>query len=515
MADYNTCKEQFERLMKARVPLVAFKTNERDRAMSLIQVSQRALNLPMYSFSLSEGLRDISNNQKISEDTSLAGALAFAIQLFSQRQNTTLIFPELPELENDSALSRQMYDLTLLASSQSNSLIVLGRMEIWTPLQRLGMSTTLDLPNEEEVFKIIEEFIEPHKTAIRVEWGKDDYAKAAGILANLSKLEIENLLATNLAKGNLTAADLETLGLEKDRLFNDVAGIERINIKKGDISVGGLTGLRSWLKREKDLHSHNLKSMNLRPSRGILLVGVPGCGKSLSAKAIAAEWNRPLYRLDLANIHGQYLGQSESRLKESLLSADHVAPCVLWIDEIEKGLAGAGNSDSGTTNRLIGHFLFWLQESLANVFVVATANNISALPPELFRKGRFDEIFFVDLPDSKERSDIISIYMERYMKASLQPQELEVLAEKSEGFSGADLEASMRDIAKESLLKGGASISIETMIKKFDAILPYSKTNPVELELIRKWGYERALPATGSVVESTDLNKRFRRILVS
>lgn len=514
MANYVNCKDHFQRLMKARVPFITFKTNERDRALELIKESQGDLNLPIYTFSLSEGLRDINTNQKISEDSSLASALAFAIQLFTQRQNTTLIFPELPELESDSALARQMYDIVHLASTQSNSLVVLGCMDVWTPLQRLGMSTTLDLPNEEEVYEIIQEFIEPHKTAIKVEWTDADYSKAATVLANLSKLEIENLLATNLAKGSLTVRDLETLSLEKDKLFNDVAGIERVNLRKDDLSVGGLTGLRTWLKRERDLDAHNLKALNLRPSRGILLVGVPGCGKSLSAKAIAAEWNRPLYRLDLANIHGQYLGQSERRLKESLQSADHVSPCVLWIDEIEKGLAGAGSQDGGTTNRLVGHFLYWLQESTANVFVVATANNISALPPELFRKGRFDEIFFVDLPDIKERTEIISIYVSKYLKDGVAEGTIQSLAERSEGFSGADLEACMRDIAKESLLNGGQVMPVDAMLQKFEAVIPYSRTNPVELEYIRKWGYERALPATGSYSNVAEATQKFRRIVV-
>ena len=149
-----------------------------------------------------------------------------------------------------------------------------------------------------------------------------------------------------------------------------------------------------------------MKKRGIRPPRGILLMGVPGCGKSLSAKAIAARWKRPLYRLDLATIQGRYVGQSEQQLKEAFETAEHVSPCILWIDEIEKGLSGGGSDSSGVTTRLIGQFLFWLQECKKDVFVIATANNVKGLPAELLRKGRFDEMFFVDLPNKQERKEI-------------------------------------------------------------------------------------------------------------
>lgn len=179
------------------------------------------------------------------------------------------------------------------------------------------------------------------------------------------------------------------------------------------LSVGGLNGLQQWLENQRQLLTADLKARKLRPPRGVLLVGVPGCGKSLSAKFIAATWNLPLYRLDFAAIQGMYVGQSENRLKEAFESADNASPCILWIDEIEKGLAANANDSSGVTTRMIGQFLFWLQESTEKVFVVATANDVTKLPPELLRKGRFDELFFVDLPEEQEREDIINLYIKR------------------------------------------------------------------------------------------------------
>jgi SpoVK/Ycf46/Vps4 family AAA+-type ATPase len=258
----------------------------------------------------------------------------------------------------------------------------------------------------------------------------------------------------------------------------------------------------------------DLRERGLRPPRGVLLVGVPGCGKSLSAKAIAASWNLSLYRLDLANIHGQYLGQSESRLREALATADRVAPAVLWIDEIEKGLAGSeSGGDGGTSSRLVGHFLYWLQESRARVFVVATANNISRLPPELFRRGRFDEIFFVDLPTSEERREILELYARRYLRRSLlETPLLESLLGLSDGFAGSDLESAVAEVAKEELLKGAPAVGDDYWRRVFSNTIPLSKTSPEAIEAIRAWGRDRAVPAAGVALGAPDVAQpRHRR----
>ena len=227
----------------------------------------------------------------------------------------------------------------------------------------------------------------------------------------------------------------------------------------------------------------------------MLLVGVPGCGKSLSAKVIAAEWKIPLYRLDMASILGMYVGVSESRFKESLDTAERVAPCVLWVDEIEKALSNSGN-DGGVSRRLIGQFLYWLQESTAKVFVVATANDVSTLPPELLRKGRFDEIFFVDLPDEEDRADIIQLYYGKYLKSDPSPYEVRELAQLSHGFGGNDIEAVLHDLGVHSYLHCGGAIPGSDVVRRaFANVVPFSQTNPEEVAAIRSWGNGRAVPA--------------------
>jgi SpoVK/Ycf46/Vps4 family AAA+-type ATPase len=240
-------------------------------------------------------------------------------------------------------------------------------------------------------------------------------------------------------------------------------------------------------------------------------VGVPGCGKSLSAKAIAASWELPLYRLDLSTIQGAYIGQSEGRLKDALSTADHVAPCVLWIDEIEKGLAGAMQAnDGGVGARLVGQFLFWLQEGRARVFVVATANDVSKLPPELLRRGRFDELFFVDLPSPQEREEIIKIYIKKGLKKEINSNLMKSLVELSEGFAGADIEAVVRDVVKASIIDGDAIITPELFESSFKNIVPLSKTSPEQIDAIRNWGKERAVPASGQPITGTTSTAKTR-----
>lgn len=518
MSDTKEFKNALTCYLKARVPFISIRSAERSRVLDIFRdVAASLSNAPIYVHTLSQGTKELVSGRSVSEDRSVVGAVDFTSQQISQRQNLSFILTEVADIEDDTPFARQLQDAVMLASEHGGVLIIITNKPVWGQLQRLGMSLVLSAPTEDEMLEIIKEQIGAYRNQFTIEWDAADERQAAAILAGISRIEAENIIATLLASGGIKKVDLLELMQAKDRIFADISGIERVQVRGAELNVGGLGGLKSWLERERPLLTADLRERGIRPPRGALLVGVPGCGKSLSAKAIAHNWSLPLYRLDLSTIHGQYLGQSEGRLKDALATADHVAPCVLWIDEIEKGLAGAtqGSNDGGASTRLVGQFLYWLQEARSRVFVVATANDVSKLPPELLRRGRFDELFFVDLPVPEERKEIIHIYAQRGLKRTLPESLMQELVEMSEGFAGSDIESAVREVVKEAYLNGDESISDDLFRRSFQNVVPLSKTSPEQIEGIRTWGRDRAVPASGQPIGGTGSQPRPRRAVLS
>lgn len=493
-AEFN---DAFTRVFKARVPFVLIRTTERKRALELIRNIFAKQSTEAFVHTLSKGTYDIATGRVVNEDRSVVGAIDHASLQMMQRQNLTYVLTEVDEVDSDTAFARQLLDAVILATEKSGAIVAITTKPIWSQLQRQGMALTLSPPDQDEMLANIRTQIAEYRGIMSIEWDDQDEVRAATTLAGVTQVEAENIIAMVAAKGSIGKGDFAEVNRAKDSIFSDISGIERVEIRPEALQVGGLSGLQAWLERKRPLLTADLRERNIRPPRGVLLVGVPGCGKSLSAKAIAARFEVPLYRLDLANLMGMYVGQSEGRLREALAAADRVAPCVLWIDEIEKGLGASSNDSSGVTTRMIGQFLFWLQESLARVFVVATANDVTKLPPELLRRGRFDELFFVDLPTPEERRDIIELYIQSGRLAPVAADLLEELVRLSDGFAGADLEAAVKDVVEEAYLNGDNSINYDLYRSSFRNVVPLSKTSPERIEAIRAWGRERAVPASG------------------
>lgn len=501
-------RESFESLRRftlARIPFISFMTTERSRALEVMKKVSEDLMLPFFVHTMSKGTCDISTNRVLNDDKSIMGALDFISEQVKVKQNLTFVLTEVSDIESDSLTARYFYDVVMLAEENGASIIIITNNSVWNQLQRLGMSIQLDLPDEEEMHQIICENIEPYQRDITIDWTANDFREAAAILTGISKVEAQNVIASLIANKSIKQSDLIELKQVKNRLFSDISGLEKIEIDSNTLTVGGLDGLRSWLDEKKILQNPEkrdlLKSRGLQPPRGILLVGVPGCGKSLSAKTIAASWQLPLYRLDFATVQGQYVGQSEQQLKEAFLTAEHVSPCILWIDEIEKGLSGAGSDSSGVTNRMVGQFLFWMQECRKMVFVVATANDVSKLPSELLRRGRFDELFFVDLPTEEERLEINKLYFKKYLNYEPTEEAMNKIVQLTEGFTGADIESSIRDIAYNFLANDISEVNFDYVIQSLSQVVPLSKTSPERIDAIREWGKERAVPASGRKIE--------------
>ena len=507
---------RLESFLLARIPFVSIRTCEQGRAHEMLHRIADERQLQILGHTVMQGLRDLRTGaEPLPDDRSLFGALEFAGQQFQARQHLTVVFTDVQGLGDDNDMSRRFADLAVLAEQRSGTIVVVTPDPIWPRLQRLGMSVTLDVPDLDEMAREIRGFLDGYRNQIHLEWGEVELAQAASILCGVTKIEALNILATLVVKRTVTRADLAELSRAKDSIFSDLSGLERVVLRPGEHRVGGLAGLRGWLTRKRPLLTMDLRDRGMRPPRGVLLIGVPGCGKSLSAKAIATDWELPLYRLDMGAVFGRYVGQSENRLKEALATADTVAPCVLWIDEIEKGLAGSGSDSTGVTTRLVGQFLYWLQESEARVFIVATANDVRSLPQELLRSGRFDDMFFVDLPDPDERREIIGIYLRRYLRVPVDPRLVGELVELGEGFAGSDLESAVKEIGHEAVRIGDAHVTAEFMRNAFRNVVPLSRSAPERIEEVRQLG-DRAIPASGRPMAPSGRNgtPRARRVVL-
>lgn len=510
MSDVTKSKELLKRYSIARIPFIAINSIERVRTLEILKEVSEELSLPFCVHTLSKGIYDLSTDKVISDDKSVYGAIDFMSEQMKRRQNMTLVLTETPDLSSDNADARQILDLVTMANEVGGSLIVFTNNAIWNQLQRTGMIIKVDLPNEDEMYEIIKEYIDDYRQEITIEWDNSDIREAASMLAGVTRIEAENVIASLIANKCIKKSDLDEIRYTKDRLFSDISGLEKIDVDDSAKDVGGLAGLKKWLDEKKELLTpekrDELKAKGLRPPRGILLVGVPGCGKSLSAKSISANWKLPLYRLDFATVQGSYVGQSEQQLKDALTTAENVSPCILWIDEIEKGLSGAGSSgDGGVSTRMVGQFLFWLQECKKQVFVVATANDVSMLPSELLRRGRFDELFFVDLPTADERREILSLYMRKYLKVEFAGPFSDKIVELTDGFTAADLESTVRDLAYRTIANSSFALDEENIISAFNNVVPLSQTSPEKIEAIRDWGKERAVPASGRPIGAEEL----------
>lgn len=514
MSDIAKSKELLTRYSIARIPFIAINTIEPSRTLDMLKEISENLQLPFCIHTLTKGVYDLTTDKNLSDDKSVYGAIDYMTEQMKRKQYQTIVLTEVPDLSTENSDSKQILALVNLANESGGVVIVFTNTSVWNQLQRQGMTIKIDLPNEDEMYSIIKEYIDDYRNEISIEWDNTDIREAAATLNGVTRIEAENVIAALIANKCIRKSDMDEVRFAKDRLFSDISGLEKIEVDDNVKDVGGLEGLRKWLNEKKELltpeKKDKLRAKGLQPPRGILLVGVPGCGKSLSAKSISATWKLPLYRLDFATVQGSYVGQSEQQLKDALTTAENVSPCILWIDEIEKGLSGAtgGSGDGGVSTRMVGQFLFWMQECKKQVFVVATANDVSMLPSELLRRGRFDELFFVDLPTADERRDIVSLYMRKYLNLEFTGQFADKIVEISDGFTGADLESTVRDLAYRSIANENFVLNEDNIVTAFNNVVPLSQTSPEKIESIREWGKERAVPASGKPIGGEGLAQK-------
>ncbi|PEQ91724.1 AAA family ATPase [Bacillus sp. AFS006103] len=355
----------------------------------------------------------------------------------------------------------------------------------------------IGLPGKETILTILEKVVEEQKIG---EYQPSD--KLIESALGLTVMEAERAFTKAAIKyGGLTEGAIPVITSEKENIIKKSGLLEYFHPEESLTlsNIGGLDNLKDWIEKRGNAYSKSAREFGLNLPKGVLLLGVPGTGKSLTAKAIAKSWNFPLLRFDLGKVFGGIVGESERNIREALDVAKAISPCVLWIDEIEKGFSGiqgSGSSDGGTTSRVFGTFLTWMQEKKEPVFVIATANDISLLPPELLRKGRFDEIFFVDLPSKEERKNIFEIHIKN-KKRNPNHFYLDELAGNTVGFSGAEIEEAINE-ALFNAFNNGEEVTTDDLLISIKRICPLSKTMSETIASLRKWAEARARLAGSS-----------------
>ncbi len=362
-----------------------------------------------------------------------------------------------------------------------------------------------ELPKIQDMKLLLNGFIETNVGGnIHMSITEDKKEALCGAALGLTLQEAENAFArATVNDGKLDITDIATILEEKRQIIKKTGILEYINSDLNVNDIGGLENLKRWLTKRQRAWSKEAEEYGLNPPKGILITGVPGCGKSLTAKVVGEMWNMPLLRMDIGSIFSGIVGSSEENMRRAIKTAESLAPCVLWIDEIEKGFSGLSSSgDSGVSSRIFGTFLTWMQEKKASVFVIATANNISALPPEFMRKGRFDEIFFVDIPTYRERKDIFKIHLnKRYMsdevfsEINVDEETVGTLAGMTEGFVGAEIEETVVNALFEAFFKQ-APLTLSHLEMAIQNTIPLSVTQHEQILAIREWANIRAVAAT-------------------
>lgn len=342
-----------------------------------------------------------------------------------------------------------------------------------------------DYLNEEDIKQLIKQLAREQGSREPSEKLLDQLAMT---LKGLSETEINNILALAITQGNvIDAADLPLVMKQKQQMIQKSGILEMVEIKESMSDIGGLENLKKWLERKGEIF-RNIKSaqkFGVDIPKGVLIAGMPGCGKSLTAKATAKAFEMPLLRMDMGRLMGKYVGESEANMRRAIRLTEASSPCVLWIDELEKAFAGvqAGGGGSEVTTRLFGSFLTWMQEKDSLAFVVATANDISRLPPELMRKGRFDEIFYVGLPNETERRKILAIHIrKRRGESDLRGIDLDRLVEKTKGYCGADIEGVVREAVESAFVAHKEHLETEDLLKAIQSTNPISETMKHQIE---------------------------------
>ncbi|ERN40519.1 ATPase of the AAA+ class [Rubidibacter lacunae KORDI 51-2] len=498
-------KEELSLLFKAQYPLIYLVTSEEERAeqaiaaladLRLSSSSQRRV----YVWTVTSGLVEHGQPRTSTQHNTLSPEAAIEWSL-RQRDPGIYIFKDLHPFVDSAAVTRWLRDAVASFKGTDKVLVMMSPVQkVPIELEKEVVVLDFPLPSLSELDDVLQEQID--KTNRRVTTDvREKLLKAA---LGLTRDEAEKVFRKAYVKSaQFTEAEVDIIHTEKKQLIRRNGILEYIEHDETIDAVGGLDELKVWLRQRSDAFTERAREYGLPQPQGMLILGVPGCGKSMIAKTTARLWGLPLLRLDMGRVYdGSMVGRSEANLRNALRTAESISPVILFIDELDKafsGSAGSADSDGGTSSRIFGSFLTWMQEKTQPVFVMATANRVERLPGEFLRKGRFDEIFFVDLPNTEERAAIFKIHL-RKRRPDADRFNPEQLAAASDGFSGAEIEQAIVAAMYDAFAQHREFTQLD-IIAAMKSTLPLSRTMTEQVTALREWARQRARPASASVAE--------------
>jgi ATP-dependent 26S proteasome regulatory subunit len=550
--------ERLKVLINSSTPIVVMETSEEMRAVNLVRTACAELNMATFEWTIADGLvrsgsngapqsgsvglqaridqatgwtgaaraqaRSVLNpaageadrltramaTSMVADSGAAAGASMYnsrdPVQALANMESMTVeavfILKDFHRHMDDPVVVRRLRDVGQKFSANRRTVIITSpELSVPAELAKLVEYFDLPLPDRERLHEIVREtYTRLAKTyTLKLQLDAAGVDAMAANLRGLSEEEAERAISQALVTRYALCPESVTDVLEaKKQLLRHSGMLEFVEASDNMASIGGLENLKHWLQQRRGSWEDSAREFGLEPPRGVIILGVQGCGKSLCARAVAGEWKLPLVKFDTSAVYDKYIGETEKRIRKVFQVAEGLAPCVLWIDELEKVFAGSGpdsaSADAGVSSRLLASFLSWMQDRKAPVFVAATCNNVTVLPPELIRKGRFDELFFVDLPNQAERKQVFSIQMAR-RKRNPAEFDLEEVAAAAKGYSGAEIDAAVQG-ALYAAFSEKKPLSTQLLLDALSQTVPLSTTRAEEIAALREWARTRAVPAS-------------------
>jgi hypothetical protein len=502
--------QHFQTLVMSFHPVIVIETVEEERVQALIQAACSDMQMSVFEWSIAQGLMRSPDSPDHRWQNEYAppgskrgqaiGKTTEPLDMLRHIQDMSLKaiywLKDFTGHLKDPVVARQFREVAHQFSLNRSTLVISGSGQTLPPeIAHDAVHFDIKLPEPEELYNAVADVVRVLKGRVKVELSPEDIHDLVKALQGMTLSQTRKVVSyAALHDGKLNAEDVKRVLQRKARVIHEEGLLDYFPPETNLAELGGFEGLKRWLGYAKIGFTPQARKFNLPAPKGILIVGIQGCGKSLAAKTIARQWNLPLLKLDAGRLYDKYVGESDKNFRRAVTMAETMAPCILWMDEIEKSMGqSSSDADGGLSRRLFGSFLTWLQEKSQEIFVVATANDLSAIPPELLRKGRFDEIFFVDLPEAHERQNILHIHLGR-RNQGLAGYDIPALIAATDGFSGAEIEQAIITACYRALYEERPA-NTDLLLEEIKRTVPLSVTRREDIQRLRAIAKERFVAA--------------------